>query len=324
MRDPHFLFVHSDQPTLYAIKRMLRKEHFTCHFAANADIALQIIQQHPIAILVSGLHMTDAEGLELHKLARILYPKMVRVCLIKGANPLRLLQAINSGDIFRFIRIPVSKEELFRTLSDAMQLSDLLKEKLELTQSLKETREELYFMQQRNKDNEHKIQLLSVVDDLTGLYNHKNIQSNLDNEYFQARRYGTDFSVLMFALDDYNAAYSNHGGEFMDAAVHQFARHLKNTLRMVDLAFRVSADTFLAVLRQTSISGAQIVAARILQICREAPVISTDAHQHVTVSIGLTSYSTCKATSGRDILTIVNNQLEKAQQEGGDRIIMAD
>lgn len=324
MRDPHILFVDADQPTLYAIKRMLRKEHFTCHFAANASIALQIIQQHPIAILVSDLRMTDGEGLELPKLARILYPKMVRVGLVENVSPLRLLPALNSGDIYRFIRIPVSREELFQILSDAIEQSELLKDKSELSLSLQETREKLHFMQQRNKDNEHKMQLLSVVDDLTGLFNHKNLQSTLNNEYLHAKRYGNDFSLLMFALDDYNAAYLEEGDEFIDAAVNQFARQLKRSLRMVDVAFRVSADTFLAVLRQTGISGAQIVAARILQICREAPIISDATHRHFTVSISLTSYSTCNAETARDMLATVTSRLEKTQREGGDRISVAE
>lgn len=324
MRDPHILFVHSEQPTLYAIKRILRKEHLTCHFAANANIALQIIQQRPIAILVSNLRMTGGEGLELHKLVRILHPKMVRIGLTQNVSPTRLLSALNSGDIYRYIRTPVRKEEIFQILNDAIQLSYLLKEKRDLASSLEEARQEFYFLQQRNKDIEHKIQLLSVVDDLTGLYNHKNLQATLDNEYFQARRYGTDFSVLMFALDDYNAVISDRGDRFMEVAVHQFARHLKHTLRLVDIAFRVSADTFLVVLRLTGISGAQIAAARILQICREAPVISDEASQHMTVSIGLTSYSTCQTTSAREMLAVVNSQLEKAQREGGDRITMAE
>lgn len=324
MRDPHILFVDNDPPTLYAIKRMLRKEHCTCHFAANANIALHIIQQHPVAILVSNFHLTDGEGLQLHKLTRILYPKMVRIGLVENTSPLRLLPTLNSGDLYRFIRIPVSKEELFRVLNDAIQLSELHKEKLELTLSLQEAREKLHFLQQRNKDNEHKMQLLSAVDDLTGLYNDKNLQSILENEYFQAKRYGTDFSVLMFALDDYHATYNEHGGQFTDAAVNQFARHLKNTLRMVDIAFRVRAETFLTVLRQTGISGAQIVAARILQICREELVISDDAPHRLTVSIGLTSYSTCNAPSSREMLSLVKNQLEKAQREGGDRITIPE
>jgi DNA-binding NtrC family response regulator len=80
--------------------------------AGHAEAALAILRTSSIDILVSDIDMPGMSGLELMKLARREFPEVPRVLITGNATTERALEAINEGEIFRFLTKPFPVQQL--------------------------------------------------------------------------------------------------------------------------------------------------------------------------------------------------------------------
>jgi len=119
---PKILFVDDEPAVLEGIRNALRREPFQVLTAQSADQALAILAQEVIDIIVSDQRMPGICGAGL--LARVCraYPDTVRIILTGQADMAAAIQAINEGEIYRFLTKPVAATELARTLHEALSL----------------------------------------------------------------------------------------------------------------------------------------------------------------------------------------------------------
>jgi DNA-binding NtrC family response regulator len=80
--------------------------------AASAEAALDILRSSPVDILVSDIDMPGMSGLDLMKLARREFPDVPRVLITGNATTERALEAINEGEIYRFLTKPFPVQKL--------------------------------------------------------------------------------------------------------------------------------------------------------------------------------------------------------------------
>jgi YesN/AraC family two-component response regulator len=83
-------------------------------FAESGKDALKILAENEVHVLVTDMRMPEMTGLELLKLVKEQYPRMVRIVLSGYTQVTTLLTAINQGEIFRFITKPWKMEEDFK------------------------------------------------------------------------------------------------------------------------------------------------------------------------------------------------------------------
>jgi response regulator RpfG family c-di-GMP phosphodiesterase len=97
--------------------------------------ALRLVRERTFAVVISDYNMPEMTGAEiLHRIA-IIQPNASRI-LITGVRSLEVVtEAVNSGDIFRFLTKPWVSAEMLATLQNAIQRYELLtaKEDLEAT-----------------------------------------------------------------------------------------------------------------------------------------------------------------------------------------------
>ena len=103
--DDEFLLVRS-------IVRAWPKSHIELVTAESAEVAITMLRSSPIDILVSDIDMPGMSGLELMKLARREFPGIPRVLITGNATTERALEAINEGEIFRFLTKPFPTQQL--------------------------------------------------------------------------------------------------------------------------------------------------------------------------------------------------------------------
>ena len=106
------LFVDDDANVLSAYKRQLRKR-FAFVTAQGPEEALTAVKaEGPFAVVVSDMQMPGMNGVELlAKLAEIT-PNTVRMMLTGNADQQTAVDAVNSGNIFRFYTKPCAPETL--------------------------------------------------------------------------------------------------------------------------------------------------------------------------------------------------------------------
>lgn len=110
------LFVDDEANILNGYKRNLRK-YFTIHTALGGEEALAILAKHKdIAVIVSDMQMPEMNGVEFLSKAKPLAKNSVRMMLTGNADQQTAIDAINQGDIFRFINKPCPVAEMLEII----------------------------------------------------------------------------------------------------------------------------------------------------------------------------------------------------------------
>lgn len=119
MAEAKALFVDDEVNVLTSFKRVLRNS-FEFDVAESGRKAIELLQQNgPYAVIVSDMQMPGMNGLELLKICRRQWPDTVRVMLTGNADQQTAVNAINGGDVFRFINKPITAETIKETVSES-------------------------------------------------------------------------------------------------------------------------------------------------------------------------------------------------------------
>lgn len=120
------LFVDDEANVLAAFQRQLRKE-FRINTALGGEQALRMIDQHgPFAVVVSDMRMPEMDGVQLLAEVRRHSPDSVRVMLTGNADQKTAIDAVNEGQIFRFLTKPCPGDALIQTLTAAIKQYQLV------------------------------------------------------------------------------------------------------------------------------------------------------------------------------------------------------
>ena len=118
------LFVDDDPNILTALKRQLRRK-FEIETCDDSTRALDVIDsQGPFAVVISDLRMKGLDGLEFLKLATSRNPDSICIILTGFADLDVAVQAVNNGQIFRFLTKPCPPEILQQALNEALSNFD--------------------------------------------------------------------------------------------------------------------------------------------------------------------------------------------------------
>jgi DNA-binding NtrC family response regulator len=114
------LFVDDESDVLSSLRRFLRKEPFCAKFAESGCKALEVMASQPVAIIVSDLRMPEMDGLTLLNEVKARYPETKRLILSATTDREEIIDAIDSGDVFRFIQKPLEPEPFKQAIRDAV------------------------------------------------------------------------------------------------------------------------------------------------------------------------------------------------------------
>lgn len=117
---PTVVVVDDDASILFTASRALRKLPIAVCPTNNGHEALEWLATREVAVIVTDYEMPKMNGVELTEAARRTQPSTVRV-LMTGRQALETaVDAINRGEIFRFIQKPFDSEKLRNTVTDAV------------------------------------------------------------------------------------------------------------------------------------------------------------------------------------------------------------
>ncbi|MCU0560755.1 MAG: SpoIIE family protein phosphatase [Desulfobacterales bacterium] len=115
------LLVDDDPNILAAFKRQLRKKA-DIETAASGAAGLEILKGGgPFAVVVTDYCMPEMNGIEFLAQVRRVSPDSVRMMLTGSADLAAAIQAVNQGNIFRFLTKPCASEELLEVLKAGIE-----------------------------------------------------------------------------------------------------------------------------------------------------------------------------------------------------------
>lgn len=118
---PHILIVDDEDGVRSALRRTLRKEAYRLSYAPSAADALELLKTEQPDVILSDHLMPGMTGLEFLKICRMRWPDVGRVVLTGQAEMETVIQAINDGEVFRFLTKPWDDDEVRLTLHLAVQ-----------------------------------------------------------------------------------------------------------------------------------------------------------------------------------------------------------
>lgn len=129
------LFVDDEPYILQSLQRQLY-QRFDMHIAENGKEALRLLKERgPFAVIVSDMRMPNMNGIELLKLVKDLYPDTVRLMLTGYADRETAIEAVNTGQIFRFLTKPCPPAQFITSLVLAIRQHHLITAEQELLQN---------------------------------------------------------------------------------------------------------------------------------------------------------------------------------------------
>lgn len=169
--------------------------------------------------------------------------------------------------------------------------------------------------------SEEKLKALSIMDDLTDVYNRRYFIEQAEKEMAKAVRYGTVFSLMAVDIDHFkkiNDAYGHFAG---DAVLKAASNTCMNNLRTMDVFARFDGQEFMFLIPESDKINVPVFAERVLRALEKTDVIYNRNTIRFTVSIGVKSFE--KTTmSLEDLLKSVDDALDEAKRRGGNCIVI--
>jgi len=154
---PYKILIVDDEPANLRTLARLFREDYEVLTAASGDEALALLIQHDVAVLITDQRMPGMTGIELLKKTVPLRPRMVRIILTGYTDVDALVEAINCGQVYRYVAKPWDNDELRMTVKRALEHFESHKRSAELD-----------YTNQRLVSRIRGIQQLAMLDDGRG------------------------------------------------------------------------------------------------------------------------------------------------------------
>ena len=169
-----------------------------------------------------------------------------------------------------------------------------------------------------------KLLALSNTDELTSLWNYRRLQELLLLEIRRARRSHQAVSVLMIDIDHFKPFNDRNGHEAGNAVLRSAAGILRAGLREIDILARYGGEEMCAVLPETALSEAAVVAERLRERIAAERFAGADQQPggRLSISIGVAELVSTDETPA-DLIQRADEALYRAKRGGRDRVEVA-
>ncbi|GEM_PF-1639602 len=138
----HILAVDDEQENLNLIRRLFR-DRYEVHTAREASGAIRAMEAHPIELVLCDQRMPGRTGVELLEEIRERWPSAARILVTAYADIDAAVEAINRGQVRRYLQKPWDNDELEAVVDQALALNDLQAENERLARSLEDRNRKL-------------------------------------------------------------------------------------------------------------------------------------------------------------------------------------
>ena len=131
------LYVDDEEHNLISFAATFRKD-YKIHTAINGNDALEIMRNNDVKLVITDQRMPEMTGIQLLEKIYPEFPDTIRMILTGFSDIEVIIEAINSGRVFRYITKPWDENELRMTIENARQLFELKSSNKSLLADLKE------------------------------------------------------------------------------------------------------------------------------------------------------------------------------------------
>ena len=235
--------------------------------------ALTMLQEEVFSVVISDIEMPGIDGLTLIKKIKENSPEIDVISITGFGTKYSYSEVIKTG-ASDFIIKPFGLDEV------VAKLNRIFRER-SIKHQLEEKNAELL--------------LLSINDDLTGLYNRRHFYNQLEKEIIRARRQNRMLFLVMLDLDEFKKFNDTYGHLEGDRVLKEVGKAINKSIRKnVDEGFRYGGDEFTVIIPEANQKQTMQIAQRIQEACRAIQPLP------IEISLGLV-----ELTNNHDVESLV-------------------
>jgi len=150
--------------------------------------------------------------------------------------------------------------------------------------------EEFHYLLHKLGVVQKKLQERSERDPLTGLYNRRHLDEELNKELARCRRYDRSLGLIMIDLNHFKPINDQYGHEAGDQVLLAVSQAMSKQLRHSDLIARVGGDEFMIIATESNQTAVQSLTEKIAMVVHSTWVDFQGDSLSVTASIGFAIY----------------------------------
>ena len=268
------LLVVDDEAYVLDTLSALLDAEFKVFTADSADAAKHVFAQQEVDIVLADQRMPGTTGVQLLEWVRQHSPKTIRLMMTGLARLEDAVDAINCGQVHRYLFKPWRADELLAILRGAAHtfqlersheqlLGELRRLNLQLEERVQLRTGELEEANRQLQQKNSMLEKLALTDSLTGLPNRRAMDRLVRSELRRRSRYQGALALGVLDVDnfkDVNSRYLLPGG---DQVLIHLAHTLVGSVRTVDTVGRIGGEEFMVLAPETKRAGAAILAERI-------------------------------------------------------------
>ena len=325
--DGIILCVDDDSTVLNALRSVFAK-HFgselQVEFAESGDEALEIAaelraQGKELGLVLSDFMMPGMKGDEFLVRLHEMSPNTVKILLTGQSDLTGVKRAINEANLYRFLEKPFLNEDIVLTVRGAVrayfQERDLIRQNEQLRRLNAELESIVAERTRELVEKNRELEVLSVTDRLTGLYNRRKLDELLEEELIRCRRYAVQFAAILMDIDHFKHVNDTHGHAVGDSVLQQMAQILRERTRDADVLARLGGEEFVIVCRHSGLQGALESAERMREAIAEHDFPGVG---QVTASFGVAVC--CEEDTAETLLERADAALYRAKAAGRNRV----
>jgi diguanylate cyclase (GGDEF)-like protein/PAS domain S-box-containing protein len=151
---------------------------------------------------------------------------------------------------------------------------------------------------QHRKEMEAQLQELADADPLTGIWNRRRFEEELERQIARCHRNDERAALLVLDLDGFKKVNDRHGHGVGDALLEHVCRTLRSQLRATDSLGRMGGDEFAVILAHVSSEQAASKAAALVAGLRESPLRIHGLELRASASVGVATLDRTVCTAG--------------------------
>ncbi len=225
-----------------------------------------------------------------------------------------LLATAVARDVPVIVLVPATSPEALRYLD--MGANDLLSLDVRITELKTRIKVQLRLKRRLDQLSED-----AVVDQTTGVYNRRYMESHLLAQLAEAWRYHYPFSFAILDIDYFKLINDRHGHRFGDAVLRQLGRLIRGQVRLEDTLTRYGGEEFALLLPHTDRSGAWMLGERIRTAVADHVFCQDHTEARITVSIGVATYPADAPESAEELVRRADRRLYQAKHRGRNRVV---
>ncbi len=139
---PGVLYVDDEINNLNSFKAAFRRD-FNIYTAQSAKEGQKVLKSEEIGVIITDQRMPVVTGIEFLESILPIYPDTIRILLTGFSDINAVMDAINRGQVYKYLVKPWHDEELKMYIQNALEIYNLRKENKELAQKLSQATLEL-------------------------------------------------------------------------------------------------------------------------------------------------------------------------------------